>query len=123
MNTQAATEAATQAASTIGNAFMSGFNRLTSVIDSGITSVLRDFGTQVSSNCPKCQSHVAAPVGANVRCSSCGHEFSMGTAGEQAKSTLTSAIGARGGAVNSKDQELSMRSTLPGTISRSPLAS
>jgi len=103
-----------ETASAVGGALLTGFSRLTSAVDSGITSFLRDFGTQVGATCPKCRANVAAPVGAQVRCGGCGNEFFMGTAGEQARNSFSAAVGV-------KDQE--MKSGLPGTISRSPMAS
>ena len=99
---------------TVSSVVVSGFNRFTSQLDAGITSFLRDTGnTQVGAKCPKCRSDVAAPVGARVRCGGCGTEFSMGSAGQEIKAMA-----------GFKPQEREAQfQTLPGTISRSHLAS
>ena len=49
-------------------------------VDSTLTNLLRDLGTQVAGQCPHCGETVAAPIGARVRCVACQRDFTVASA-------------------------------------------
>ena len=81
MSEQPATQ--TPKGSSVGSTLKESFKNIGRSIDTGLSSLVKEMGQNIRTNCPACHETVMAPPNEDVRCPLCSHEFRSETVSER----------------------------------------